>query len=109
MQPVAREVLLGNAFPVRSKLLLGYRESTYLFEVICVAEVQSGSVAEAVQQTAWKAEVECPMCGSRRPHRMERRCFFQVKVLPVFGYYPWLCGVCRTSFLTRKRYRKKTK
>jgi len=73
-----------------------------------VVEGQSGSVAEAVQQAAWKAEVECPTCGSRRPHRMERRGFFQTKILPIFGYYPWLCGVCRTSFLTRKRYRRKT-
>ena len=38
---------------------------------------------------------------------MERRGFLQIKILPIFGYYPWLCGVCRTSFLTRKRYRRR--
>jgi len=41
------------------------------------------------------------------PHRLERKGFFERKILPKFGYYPWMCGVCRTSFLLRKRYRKK--
>jgi len=38
---------------------------------------------------------------------MERKGFLQVKILPKFGYYPWMCLNCRTSFLVRKRYRRK--
>jgi hypothetical protein len=58
-------------------------------------------------QAGSRIEVQCPGCGNHHPHRLERRGFLEKKVLPKFGYYPWMCGHCRTSFLIRKRYRRK--
>jgi hypothetical protein len=51
-----------------------------------------------------KPEAQCPECG-RHLHRVERKGFFEIKILPLFGYYPWVCGVCRSHIYVRMRYR----
>jgi hypothetical protein len=40
---------------------------------------------------------------------MERKGFLQERVLPALGYYPWVCATCKSTFLMRKRYRRKSK
>lgn len=35
--------------------------------------------------------------------RVARKGFFEEKVFPVLGYYPWECSVCRCRQLLRKR------
>jgi len=35
--------------------------------------------------------------------RLARIGFFEEKILPVFGYYPWVCGACRTMKYFRVR------
>lgn len=83
-------------------------EKVFSFEEISVEYTgQPASAAELIEQSGLR--VECPGCGSHHPHRLERRGFLQKKILPLFGYYPWLCGVCKNSFLIRKRYRRKLK
>jgi hypothetical protein len=32
-----------------------------------------------------------------------------MRIYPLFGYYPWVCGACKSTFMARKRYRRKTK
>lgn len=68
---------------------------------------QRGKTARLVEHAGPNPEVQCPGCGSRHPHRLERRGFLQKKILPTFGYYPWMCGACKMQFLVRKRYRTK--
>ena len=50
-----------------------------------------------------KEKWQCPTCGSRRLRRLERMGFLQNKVYSMFGYYPWRCGTCKTSFYLRRR------
>jgi hypothetical protein len=69
----------------------------------------TGAAEGFVDQSQARVGVPCPECGSDRPRRLERKGFLQMKVYPVFGYYPWMCGACKTSFLARKRYRRKSK
>jgi len=67
------------------------------------------TIADSIDHAGAGLRVQCPTCGNEHPHRLERKGFFEVKILPMFGYYPWLCGACKTSFWVRKRYRRKTK
>jgi hypothetical protein len=55
------------------------------------------------------SKVLCPNCGGSHPRRLERKGFLQERVYPLFGYYPWVCGACKSTFLMRKRYRRKSK
>ena len=54
------------------------------------------------------AGIRCPHCGNDRPRRVERATFMEKKIFPMFGYYPWMCGFCKSSFMARKRYRRKS-
>ena len=45
----------------------------------------------------------CPECGSRALHRLQRRGFWQSRVLPLVGFYPWRCVACRRPSLLRSR------
>ena len=36
----------------------------------------------------------CPRCGDRCLYRAERRGFLQLKLFPLFGYFPWKCESC---------------
>ncbi|MGA7341790.1 MAG: hypothetical protein WBE72_00935 [Terracidiphilus sp.] len=77
------------------------------------SEMPYGSRTEAAERFVGQAgsstKVQCPSCGSDHPRRMERKGFLQTKIYPLFGYYPWVCGACRATFLKRKRYRRKSK
>jgi ssDNA-binding Zn-finger/Zn-ribbon topoisomerase 1 len=74
--------------------------------------VTYGSGPEAVEGLQDHAEekviVRCPHCGNDRPRRVERTTFMQKSVYPFLGYYPWMCGFCKSSFMARKRYRRKS-
>lgn len=45
----------------------------------------------------------CKKCGASRIRRQMRRGFFQTKIFPWFGLYPWECHVCRKVCLYRAR------
>lgn len=64
----------------------------------------SGCSTQAVEEGTG---VRCPACGYKRVHRLERKGFMQLNVYPLFGYYPWECGMCRQLFMIKKRYRRK--
>jgi hypothetical protein len=73
------------------------------------SEAAAGTVAGFQKQVGAPARMRCPHCGDGRPRRMERKGFLQERVLPVLGYYPWACATCKSTFLMRKRYRRKSK
>ena len=66
----------------------------------------SDSVNEQLESNA-AAEVRkrvlCPKCSSIHFHRIHREGFLQERFLPMFGYYPWECKVCRKVSLLRLR------
>ena len=64
----------------------------------------SGRSTQAVEEGTG---IQCPACGCNRMHRMERKGFMQLKVYPLFGYYPWECGACRQPFMIRKRHKRR--
>jgi len=43
----------------------------------------------------------CPTCPLGEMRRLNRRGFWERRVLSLFGYYPWECVLCR-----KRRYRK---
>ena len=47
--------------------------------------------------------VRCPRCGDSALYRKERRGFFQRRMLPFLGLYPWNCISCRKTTLLRLR------
>lgn len=47
--------------------------------------------------------VACPKCKSSAILRLTRTGFWQEKVLPFFGRYPWECKICRLKFSLKKR------
>jgi hypothetical protein len=53
-----------------------------------------------------KERVHCQKCGSDRVYRVVRKGYFQEKIYPFFGYYPWECMKCRVLVMLRKRNRK---
>lgn len=75
--------------------------------------MSEGSHTEAaegfVDQSGAITKVLCPECGSDHPRRLERKGFLQTRIYPIFGYFPWMCGACKATFLMRKRYRRKSK
>jgi transposase-like protein len=62
-----------------------------------------------VDRSGAEVKVRCPQCGDEHPRRRERKGFLETRVLPVLGYYPWMCATCKSTFLLRKRYRRKSK
>lgn len=47
--------------------------------------------------------MNCRECGNCL-RRLARRGFLQVKIFPLFGYYPWECPVCRKTIMVKKQY-----
>jgi hypothetical protein len=75
-----------------------------------VSNVNHTDAAEGfVDQTGTASGVICPECGSDHPRRLQRKGFLQTRIYPLFGYYPWVCGGCKTTFLMRKRHRRKSR
>jgi DNA-directed RNA polymerase subunit RPC12/RpoP len=54
---------------------------------------------------ATKAEVgaTCRQCGSHRVYRVFRKGFLQIKIYPLFGYYPWKCRQCKGHSMLKMR------
>lgn len=75
--------------------------------------MSDGSRGEAakgfVEKVAVSPKILCPECGGDRPRRLERKGFLQTQIYALFGYFPWLCTDCKKTFMTRKRYRRKSK
>jgi len=51
--------------------------------------------------------MHCKACGSKL-RRIPRKGFLQLKIYPLFGYYPWECPVCRELNLVRKQHQRKS-
>jgi hypothetical protein len=45
----------------------------------------------------------CRACGNQHLRRLARIGFFQKNFLPLFGFYPWECFVCRKTKYFRVR------
>jgi ssDNA-binding Zn-finger/Zn-ribbon topoisomerase 1 len=52
------------------------------------------------------SDVVCPTCKAIAAMRISRTGFLQQNVLWHFGVYPWKCGACGSTFLSRKRKSK---
>ena len=75
--------------------------------------MSDGSRGEAaqgfVEKTGAGTKVLCPECGGDHPRRLERKGFLQSKIYPLFGYFPWHCPECKSTYMLRKRHRRKSK
>jgi hypothetical protein len=51
----------------------------------------------------------CKNCGANDMMRRKRESFLEKNIYPLFGYYPWVCHICkeRTLLKTRGERRKK--
>ena len=47
--------------------------------------------------------VHCRYCGSEKVYRLYREGFWQERVFPIFGFYPWKCKICSANMLLHKR------
>ena len=47
--------------------------------------------------------VHCDECGSDEVYRTIRKGYFQEKIYPLFGIYPWRCKKCGLRLMLRKR------
>lgn len=43
----------------------------------------------------------CKQCGSGHLRRLNRRGWAQLRLLPMLGYFPWECTLCRTRTFCR--------
>lgn len=43
----------------------------------------------------------CKQCGSDHLRRVNRRGWTQVRLLPMLGFYPWECTLCRSKIFYR--------
>jgi transposase-like protein len=46
-------------------------------------------------------DVVCPRCKAQSAMRINRTSFLERRIYPLFGYYPWKCGGCGSTFLYR--------
>ncbi len=51
----------------------------------------------------------CPRCRSRRFQRTKRLTFMELKVWPIFGRYPWICGACGYRAMLMGRGERKSR
>lgn len=58
-----------------------------------------------VEMSSAKERVHCQKCDSDKVCRVFRKGFFQEKICPLFGYYPWRCMRCGLRVMLRKRDR----
>jgi len=50
-----------------------------------------------------KTKLKCPRCGQKEMARVSRRGFWQERILPMFGRYPWQCAICGEERMLRRR------
>jgi DNA-directed RNA polymerase subunit RPC12/RpoP len=65
-----------------------------------IVEVKAGNIVEVKSAVE---RVRCDECGSEEVCRIYRRGFFQEKIYPLFGFYPWRCKRCGQRLMLRKR------
>ncbi len=53
------------------------------------------------------SELKCRACGAKRLRRILRQGFMQLRIYPLFGYYPWECAACRKIVMLRKRHQRR--
>jgi len=63
-----------------------------------------GEVGHSSQRTD---HVHCRYCGSRKVYRLYREGFWQERIFPLLGFYPWKCKICSANMLLHKRTRSK--
>lgn len=47
--------------------------------------------------------MHCDDCGGDEVYRIFRKGFFQQKIYPLLGFYPWRCKKCGLRLMLRKR------
>jgi len=62
--------------------------------------VLAGNIVEV---NSASERVHCDECGSDEVYRTIRRGYFQEKIYPLFGFYPWRCKRCGLRLMLRKR------
>jgi hypothetical protein len=45
----------------------------------------------------------CPKCNFSQPRRLPRTTWFERRLMPWFGFYPWECPLCRIHFYRKNR------
>jgi hypothetical protein len=61
---------------------------------------------DTAEMSSAKERVHCQKCGSDRVYRVVRKGYFQEKIYPMIGYYPWECMKCGVHVMLRMRNRK---
>ena len=49
------------------------------------------------------AGIHCDECSSHEVHRIFRRGYFEEKIYPLLGFYPWRCKRCGLRLMLRTR------
>ena len=49
------------------------------------------------------AGLHCDECSSDEVYRIFRRGYFQEKIYPLLGFYPWRCKQCGLRLMMRER------
>jgi DNA-directed RNA polymerase subunit RPC12/RpoP len=70
-----------------------------------VEMARGAMVGSMVERSSAKEPVHCQKCGSEKVYRVGREGYLQVKIYPLFGYYPWRCMRCGVHVILRKRKR----
>jgi hypothetical protein len=78
-------------------------------EKVHQAGTQGATAGKLVEMTSVKERVYCRKCGSDRVYRTHRSGFFEEKVYPILGFYPWRCTVCGDQKMLHKRRMLKIK
>jgi uncharacterized Zn finger protein len=47
--------------------------------------------------------MHCEECGSGEVYRLIRKGYFEEKIYPLFGFYPWRCRRCGLRLMMRSR------
>jgi hypothetical protein len=49
---------------------------------------------------------QCANCAGKECRRLNRQGFLERRVLPLMGYFPWECAVCRKKVFLRTTGRR---
>jgi ssDNA-binding Zn-finger/Zn-ribbon topoisomerase 1 len=71
-------------------------------------EVKAGNIVEVKAEKIAEANpaderMHCDECGSDEVYRIFRKGFFQQRIYPIFGFFPWRCKKCGLRLMLRKR------
>jgi hypothetical protein len=53
--------------------------------------------------------MQCTQCDCKQLLRLRRTGFLEIRVFPIFGFYPWKCPKCRAKQLLHGRGKKRRK